>query len=277
MPTIVLSCSIANARDVLWAAHRGTLSSRGNLEVTDSDRLAPVIELAMSRHANPEKFSKVAFKGPIFHRVLEAIEHRRSSGAKYNETLGVFPLRLVSQGRAGEEAYNQWRMRFQNTAVGVGFSKEFARSLAGVLGELVDNVFEHSVDSSVSIAAFLAHPDSIEFVVADNGVGALGSLRQNPTFGALADSAAALRAIVFDGASRHPAESGHGEGIRQLFRALVGRSGDLGFRSGDHALLLGSEGLVDRGRLELRSEATLPGFSVSVLCQLSRVAPASIE
>jgi hypothetical protein len=268
-----LPVRFSTIRDVLWAAHRATLAEAGPLLLIDEDRLAPSIELALARHLNPGAFTEVKTDGTVSQRVSDAIALGQLSGQSYGDMLGVLPLTKDVSMRPGGDHYNQWVLRFQNATADGGFQKPFARQLAGVMGELVDNVFEHS-DAQLAIAAFSARTAYVEFVVADCGIGVLGSLRRNPAYADLPDAAAALKAVVFDSASRHPARSGHGEGVKQLFRTLAGRNGDLRFRSGDEALVLSSNGPLDRGRLEFTGEAPLPGLIVSVMCQLSAQDPA---
>ena len=67
------------------------------------------------------------------------------------------------------------------------------------LGELQDNVFEHSGRPESGVVAYAASNGAFEFVVADAGRGVLASLRENPEFAGLADSGAALRVAVLTG------------------------------------------------------------------------------
>ena len=138
--------------------------------------------------------------------------------------------------------------------------------MIGALGELLDNVFEHSNRPESGVVAYGASEGAFEFVVADAGRGVLASLRENPEFGGLSDSGMALRVAASDGASRHARSSGHGYGIGQLFRALAHDAAELRFRSGDHALRLWGDAPSLIGQVALAQKAWLDGLAVSVRC-----------
>jgi hypothetical protein len=134
------------------------------------------------------------------------------------------------------------------------------------LGELQDNVFEHSGRPESGVVAYAAGNGAFEFVVADAGRGVLASLRENPEFAGLEESGAALRVAVSDGASRHARSTGRGYGIGQLFRALAHDAAELRFRSGDHALRLWGDAPSLTGQVELAQKAWLDGLSITVRC-----------
>jgi hypothetical protein len=136
----------------------------------------------------------------------------------------------------------------------------------GALGELLDNVFEHSGRPESGVVVYAANNGAFEFVVADAGRGVLASLRENPEFSRLPDSGAALRVAVSDGASRHARSTGHGYGIGQLFRALAHDAAELRFRSGDHALRLWGDAPSLTGQVELAQKAWLDGLTITVRC-----------
>ncbi len=126
----------------------------------------------------------------------------------------------------------------------------------GALGELPDNVFEHSGRPESGVVAYAAHNGAL-FVVADAGRGVLASLRDNPEFSLLADSEAALRVAASDGASRHARNTGHGYGIGQVFRALAHDAAELRLW-GDAPSLI--------GHVELAQKAWLDGLTITVRC-----------
>lgn len=208
-------------------------------------------------------------------RMIEAALTKGAiSGRGPSDRFGIMPLRGLADTGTSDD-YEQWKMRFQNAAVGSGFPKEVARGLTGALGELIDNALDHSESVATACAVYQAHEESFEFTVSDAGIGALASLRQNPDHRSLSDSGAALTLAMSDGGSRYPTGSGHGTGIGSMFRAMAGLYGDLRFRSGDHECSLSGNHLDDKGRLQLTSKAALPGFTISVLCR--RPASSSIS
>ena len=147
-----------------------------------------------------------------------------------------------------------------------GLAKNLAAGLMGALGELQDNVFEHSGRPVTGVVAYGAGNGAFEFVVADAGRGVLASLRENPEFAHLAEFGAALRVAASDGASRYARSTGHGYGIGQLFRALAHHTAGLRFRSGDHALRLWGDAPSLAGHVELAQKAWLDGLTITVRC-----------
>jgi anti-sigma regulatory factor (Ser/Thr protein kinase) len=141
------------------------------------------------------------------------------SGAGAHDRAGVFPLSRVNPGGAEAErlAWDQWAKHVENAAVAAGLAKGLIGGLMGALGELQDNVFEHSGRPESGVVAYAAGNGAFEFVVADAGRGVLASLRENPEFAGLEESDAALRVAASDGASGHARSTGRGYGIGQCF------------------------------------------------------------
>jgi anti-sigma regulatory factor (Ser/Thr protein kinase) len=80
-------------------------------------------------------------------------------------------------------------------------------ALAGMLvaasTEMINNAHEHSQAAATCLACFHASPARFEFVVADQGIGPLQSLRSSRDFCDLSSQGAALRTALTDGCSRH--------------------------------------------------------------------------
>lgn len=255
--------------DIVWAANTRGLPEADSICLVSTDRLGPLVELAMARRSSPERFSKVHCAGAAAESVSSALNDGTISGGGYGEHLGVLPMTRDESTQPGGERYEQWLLRFQTATARAGFQKPFARQLAGALGELADNVLLHSESDSVALAGFRVAANSVEFVVADTGIGVLNSLRQNPAHAHLTGAGQALEAIVHHGASRFAADTGHGQGIKQFLRVLAGQNGHLRFRSSDHALTLRGDLAIGVGTLEVSCKAELPGLTVSVQCLLS--------
>ena len=147
-----------------------------------------------------------------------------------------------------------------------GLAKDLAAGLMGALGELQDNVFEHSGRPVTGLVAYGAGNGAFEFVVADAGRGVLASLRENPEFAHLADSGAALRVAASDGASRYAPQHRTWLRHRSAFRALAHHTAGLRFRSGDHALRLWGDAPSLAGQVELAQKAWLDGLTITVRC-----------
>ena len=263
-----VSATFEAADDLLWQAVAGRLPALPTLTLVRSGLIGPLVELAIGRMAAPEAYRGIAVEPPIFHQIERALADDAISGAGARDRAGVFPLSRFdpSNGHAEMLLWDQWGKHAENAAVAVGLPKGLVAGLMGALGELKDNVFEHSGRPNSGLVAYGASTGAFEFVVADAGRGVLTSLRENPEFTHLADSGAALGVAVSDGASRHAHSTGHGYGIGQLFRALAHNAADLRFRSGDHALRVWGDAPSLTGQVELVQKAWLDGLTITVRC-----------
>lgn len=261
--------------DVVSAALCGRLAESNPIVLLSADRLGPLIEVAIASRASPERFANVCCEGAAADVVRRALDEETISGNGYKELLGVLPLTRDETTQPGGDRYEQWLHRFQNAAADAGFQRPFSQQLAGALGELADNVLLHSQTASVALAGFWIRENSVEFVVADSGIGVLHSLRMNPAHAHLKDAGQALGAIVSEGATRFAAGTGHGHGIKQFLRALAGQHGHVRFRSGDHALILSGDLTAGLGTLRVSGKAQLPGLTISVQCLLSTASGSS--
>ena len=264
-----LQASFEAADDLLWQAMAGRLPDLGPLVLTRSGLAGPLVELAMAVCAWPDRYRAVTIEPLLFRQVVNAVTDGVISGAGAHDRAGVFPLsRIDPDGpHADRLAWAQWAKHAENSAVIAGLPRGLAGGLLGALGELQDNVFEHSGRPETGVAAYAASADAFEFVVADAGRGVLATLRENPEFAMLPDSGAALRAAASDGASRHARSTGHGYGIGKLFRALAHDAAELRFRSGDHALRVWGDAPSLTGQVELAQKAWLNGLTISVRCR----------
>lgn len=262
------TASFDTADDLLWQAVAGRLPKLGAITLARSGRIGPLVELAMATTALRDAYRGVVVEAPVFHQVERALRDGSISGTGARDRAGVFPLSRVNAGGGEAErlAWEQWAKHAENAAVAAGLTKGLVGGLMGALGELQDNVFEHSGRPESGVVVYAANNGAFEFVVADAGRGVLASLRENPEFSLLPDSGAALRVALSDGASRHARSTGHGYGIGQLFRALAHDAAELRFRSGDHALGLWGDAPSLTGQVELAQKAWLDGLTITVRC-----------
>lgn len=263
-----VSASFEATDDLLWQAVAGRLPELGPVTLGRSGRIGPLVELAMAIAVLPDAYSAVMVEPPVFHQIVRALREGAVSGAGARDRAGVFPVSRCNLDGDGPErlVWDQWAKHAENAAVAAGFARGFATGLMGALGELLDNVLEHSGRPESGVVAYAASEGAFEFVVADAGRGVLASLRENPEFARLTDCGTALRVATSDGASRHARSAGHGYGIGQLFRALAHDAAELRFRSGDHALRLWGDAPSLTGQVELAQKAWLDGLAVSVHC-----------
>lgn len=129
-------------------------------------------------------------------------------------------------------AWSAFVKRADATARAAGFAEAVAAGLAGAIGELADNIMQHSEAPESGIAAFAGNPGRFEYVVADAGVGMLASLRRASEFGSIRDDMEALQLAITAGVSRHGKGVGYGYGYRAVFLPLRASSGLIRLRSG---------------------------------------------
>jgi len=260
-----LAATFDVADDLLWQAEADRLAGRDRITVGRSGRIGPLVELALAARATPAAYAFVTVTPPFFNQVLRGLDAGRISGGGARDVAGVFPL--VRLDLAGDDSqWHQWASHAENAAVASGLARGLVSGLMGALGELQENVFQHSGRPETGLVAYATVNGTFEFVVADAGMGVLARLRENPEFAQLADSGDALRVAISDGASRHGRASGRGYGIGQLFRALAHDWAELRFRSGDHALRLWGDAPSLSGHYEVAQKARLDGLIITVRC-----------
>lgn len=154
----------------------------------------------------------------------------------------------------------------QVAAEAAGFATAVARQLAACLGEMHSNILEHSSAVETGVLAYSSSANLFEFVVADQGIGVLKSLRACPDYANLRDHGEALRLAQTEGVSRHGVNAGRGLGFRPLFVGLANLAGSLRFRSGNAALVIdGANPAMIPARLF--QKPLMKGFLISVTCR----------
>jgi hypothetical protein len=137
--------------------------------------------------------------------------------------------------------------------------------LVAAMEEMESNIHEHSNAPASGVIAFRAVPEQFEFVILDQGIGVLESLRRCSAYATLADHGKALSAALTDGTSRFGPGSNHGHGFRPIFLGLANLRGSLRFRSGDYALTM--DGVSPNlTTAQLAQKPTVKGFFASVSC-----------
>ena len=175
-------------------------------------------------------------------------------------------FRMSPEWPENDGAWVGFGLAGQKAAVHAGFHKQTAAQFIGAMGELVDNIHEHSGAPGTGIAVFRADERGFEFAVADSGIGILESLRSGCEYRDLSDHGAALQMALTDGVSRHGAEAKRGHGFRPIFVGLANLSGLLRFRSGDHALVIDGQ-KIERIAAKVVQKVSINGFIASVSCR----------
>ena len=155
--------------------------------------------------------------------------------------------------------------------------KILAQGLVGAMREMEENIHLHSERAQDGIVAFRGNADEFEFVVADSGVGVLQGLRSAARYAYITDAGTALKTALSDGQSRLlDQDLGRGFGFHDLFVSLANLSGELRFRSDDHALTIdGSGPALPQSRLA--QKARLQGFVISIVCTLKSAAQPQVH
>ncbi len=187
------------------------------------------------------------------------------SGVKWFSNSGAQGCVKVSQITADRRFWTEFAMRGKKAATQSGFAADTAGQLFAAIGELRDNICEHSENPASGYLIYDAAPGHFEFVVADSGVGVLTSLRSHHYYSHVTDAGTALNLALSEGVSRHHDDRGRGRGFRPIFVGLANASEHLRFCSGDHTREMMRA--KDRGVLSsTRQRAPLNGFFCSVRC-----------
>ena len=162
-----VSATFETADDLLWQVVVGRLRLLPPLTLVRSGFVGPLAELAIGRMATPEAYRDITIEPPFFHQIERALANGTISGAGPGELAGVFPLRRLnpSNGNAESALWDQWAKRVENAAVAAGLPRGLAAGLMGALGEIQDNVFEHS-----------GRPESFHALAVDDAGSGLASL-----------------------------------------------------------------------------------------------------
>jgi hypothetical protein len=163
--------------------------------------------------------------------------------------------------------WNVFGVEAHKAALAAGLPARIVWRLMGAMGEIRDNLMEHSEAAATGVVVFCSSPGSFEFVVSDSGIGALASLRSHTDYVHLRDEGDALQCALSDGESRFGRAAGRGTGFSQLFKSLALLNASLRFRSGDHALTVeGVSPTLVNARVAIKPPAI--GFTTSVRCAL---------
>lgn len=150
----------------------------------------------------------------------------------YRGRAGVHQLHPLASGDWDPGgAFVSFQERFRGALRAGGMDRRLSAALAGALKEMSSNAIEHSEAPIPPIATFGISNGEWCFSVTDLGRGVLASLRENPSYSAIATESGALELVLQDGVSR-TGEPGRGRGFTWVFKALVNRQAKLRFRSG---------------------------------------------
>jgi hypothetical protein len=144
-----------------------------------------------------------------------------------------------------------------------GFPIGLARGLTGALGEMADNVWQHSRTETPGLMGYEIRNRQLAFGVADLGMGVLESLRTKSKHRHLTTSMDALQTAILPGVSRY--DFG-GYGFSTLFQAVAELWGITRLRSGEAALVFDRQ--TESRKRKHYYLPPLPGLQVLVSCRL---------
>ena len=246
-----------------------SFENREHLSVTRSTTarltLAAAIELASLRHADVEMGEDRQLLSAFSHCpnwcLLNQLNWPYCGHRQRAERDGTTFISLPATGADAfwDNCLREFEVRLRTK----GFPARLSRSLTGALGEMVDNVWQHSETRVPGLVGYQIEHRKLSFGVSDLGIGVLDSLRRNLRYRGLVSSMEALETAIIAGVTRH--ESG-GYGFSTLFESIAELWGISRLRSGEAAVAF------DR-RLEQRRRKRyyLPacrGFRVLVACRL---------
>lgn len=251
--------------DLLAEAEGGRLASHGEVLIENSGRIGPLVELLSAATNHSDEYQSVSLAGSFAKRLREAWHCGESFGGDFDDVVGGFPLPTDNPVLTRDPRWEQWLLHAENIAKAKGVPATLVASLIGAMGEMQDNVYEHSGAAETGLVAYAVTDRSFEFVVADRGLGVLKTLHQNPKYANLPDTGAALTQAIRPGVSRYPSSSGRGQGFVQLCRSMVTHRVELRFRSGDHALTLCPTDDPLDGHQRLTHTSALAGLTISAI------------
>jgi len=256
--------------DLALAAVRRRVNPAIHLRVRRANRIGPLIELlALSRSVMlpfdelPLCTIRQALARALSATRVESGQHCIEEGKRVG---------FVLTGRdalADDQAHWIVFCRRAQEAAELSLPKPIAQGLIGAMREIEENVHLHSERSFDGVVGYRGTGTEFEFVVADNGVGILDSLRKSPDYEHLGDSGSAIKTALTDGQSRlRHLNPDRGYGFHDLFVGLANLNGELRFRSGDHALTIdGTSPSLMSARLS--QKVKMSGFLTSVVCRLT--------
>jgi hypothetical protein len=152
-------------------------------------------------------------------------------------------------------------------AAELSLPKGVAQGLIGAMREIEENIHLHSERPHDGVVGYRGTANEFEFIVADNGIGILDSLRKSARYSNLSDTGRAIQTALADGQSRLLEDNpGRGYGFHDLFVGLANLNGELRFRSGDYALTIdGTSPTLISARLSQKS--SIQGFIANVVCR----------
>jgi len=255
--------------DIAFAAERGCL--RCPPPKHGAAELGPLVEMLQLARTGllpmplNARWLSLGESEPVFRIAMDGDDQWISP---QGGSLGVFKCNATAATDEGRWTF--FRVKAHKAALAAGLPTPIVHRLMGAMGEILDNVTEHSEEAATGLVVFRSHSGCFEFAVSDGGIGILASLRTNAEYAGLRDEGEALQCALTDGVSRFGKAAGRGTGFSQLFKSLASLNASLRFRSGDHALSINGKGPTLVNSHVARKPRAI-GFLACVLCRAAAV------
>ncbi len=174
---------------------------------------------------------------------------------------------LEGESPTTEQDWEEYLLRFRQSAKNVGFEIAKATGIAAALGEMADNATLHSNAPVGVLVAYQVVDGACVCCVADVGDGVLKSLTSHAAYRHLRTHKDAIRLAMQRGVTRYGPGHG-GTGFHNVFKALTAMSGTLRFRSGEGCVTMDGTDLDADNGIE-RFVPFRHGFQVTICCRLS--------
>ena len=247
-----------------------TTEHQSAIKGTTVRRIGPLVEFAYLDYPN----AITRLSSPSHSHAINSLQAvlDKSGISKFQTIISLDPNKFeFMRGYQTEAEVDDLRWmtfckRLENAASSAGLGDSFAKALTGTVEEMASNVLEHSEHAETSVVGYRWSQTEFEYVVADNGIGVLESLRKNSYYSYLEDSGKALETSIQEGESRYGHNVGHGLGFRDLLNNIASRNSYLRFRSGDYALVI--DGTQSPPIWETRTCLRMDGFLVSLVSRV---------
>jgi hypothetical protein len=234
--------------------------------------LGASVELALWRSHSQLTNSEIETWSNDHELLHGAVEHVMSARVHPVQPFAIRDSEYFGINNAAELGgllFGQYLSRFAAAVRRAGY-QDFSQAIAGVLYELADNIPQHSQTGELGrkvcgLVGYAVDDRKIAFVVADDGVGVLSSLRSSREWSHLTTDRDALLAVARDHASRREGQ-GEGQGYKDLFSVLARFNGLVRLRSNTGIFEL--RGALDKLNPSGGVGPEIPGLQLTVECNL---------
>lgn len=257
------------------AMHRADTNGQQVLDASTGSLLA-LGELLALRRQWEKQGKAVRLRGTNRRPVLSAIREASTEGRGPLSTgrqagclrLPQVTAPLAERDESFDENLHRYLLGASEVLASAGFPDKARQRLLGALGELLDNVFQHTGGCQWALSAYEVDGNGrFSAVVADDGEGVLASYRRNGQVGLQDGASQALDLAVLQHRSC-TGRADRGLGFRELMDALRSLDALIRVRSDDASLTVAAGALASGEPARLSEEFELRGFVVGFAASL---------